>query len=96
MATLKELIEELDNNTEEAAITAYIDIIGEEYATADGFEESFQGKWDSDEEFVQQLIEDCGDLPKDLPSYIYIDWEHTARDIMMDYSKSDGFYFRNV
>lgn len=96
MNKLEELMEELDHNTDEEAVKAYIGIVGEEYAKAEDFEESYQGKWDSDEDFVQQLLEDCGDLPKDLPPYIYIDWERTARDVMMDYSEDDGYYFRNI
>lgn len=62
----------------------------------DNFEESYQGEWPSDEDFVQQLIEDTGDIPKDLPPYIHIDWEWTAKEIMMDYSEQDGHYFRNI
>ena len=37
-------------------------------------------------EYCQQLLEDIGDLPKDLPHYIEIDWEATARNIRMDYT----------
>ena len=59
-------------------------------------EESYQGKYNSDCDFVQQLLEDCGDIPENLPSYIHIDWERTAYDIMMDYSTSDNHYFRNL
>ena len=59
------------------------------------FEEAYQGAHDSDEDFVQQLLEDCGDVPK-MPNYIYIDLERTAHDVMMDYSESDGHYFRNL
>jgi antirestriction protein len=59
-------------------------------------DECYQGKWNSDSEFVQQLLEDCGDIPKDLPVYVYIDWEATARDVMMDYCEQDGYYFRNL
>lgn len=40
-------------------------------------------------EYVQQLLEDCGDLPKDLPHYIEIDWERTARNIQVDYFSVD-------
>jgi hypothetical protein len=57
-------------------------------------DECYNGAWDSDEDFVQNLCEDVGDIPKDLPSYIYIDWERTAKDIMMDYVESGGHYFR--
>jgi hypothetical protein len=35
--------------------------------------------------YAQELLEDVGDLPKDLPSYIAIDWETTARNIRVDY-----------
>ncbi len=40
-------------------------------------------------DYVQELLEDCGDIPKNLPHYIHIDWESTARDIRVDYSGAD-------
>ena len=39
--------------------------------------------------YVQDLLEDIGDLPRDLPHYIAIDWEATARNIAADYSLVD-------
>ena len=59
-------------------------------------DECYQGEHDSDEDFVQNLCEDVGVIPKDLPSYIHIDWERTANDIMYDYAESNGHYFRNI
>ena len=59
-------------------------------------EECYSGEFSSDEDFTQDLLESCGDIPKNLPFYVYIDWESTARDIMMDYSESNGHYFRNI
>lgn len=59
-------------------------------------DECYQGEYDSDEDFVQNLCEDCGDIPRDLPSYIHIDWGSTARDVMYDYEESNGHYFRNI
>lgn len=41
------------------------------------------------EEYCQDLLEDCGDIPKDLPWYIAIDWEQTAQNILQDYSEVD-------
>ncbi len=58
-------------------------------------DEAYNGKFDSDEDFVENLITDCGDLPK-LPNYIYIDWERTAKEVMYDYSEANGHYFRNL
>ena len=37
-------------------------------------------------DYAQELLEDCGDIPKNLPPYVHIDWERTARDIRTDYS----------
>ena len=37
-------------------------------------------------DYCRRLLEDCGDLPKNLPSYVVIDWEATADNISADYS----------
>jgi len=74
---------------------AYINIVGEEYAKAEDVEEAYNGEWKSDEDFVQYLCESCGIYQK-ISSYIRIDWEGTARDVMMDYSEDGGYYFRNL
>lgn len=39
--------------------------------------------------YCQELLEDCGDLPSNLPDYIVIDWEATARNIKVDYTEVD-------
>src|SRR5262249_45105724 len=36
--------------------------------------------------YTQELCEDIGDVPRNLPSYIEIDWEATARNIRQDYT----------
>lgn len=59
-------------------------------------DEAYAGEHKSDEDFAQELLEDIGTIPRDLPAYVYIDWERTARDIMMDYCDSNGHYFRNL
>lgn len=50
-------------------------------------------------EYVQDLLEDCGDIPSDLPWYIVVDWVSTAENIAVDYStiEYDGStcYYRN-
>ena len=38
---------------------------------------------------VRELLEDCGTIPADLPHFVHIDWEATARDIRVDYSPID-------
>lgn len=40
-------------------------------------------------DYVKELCEDCGDVPRDLPHYIAIDWEQTAENIRADYVSID-------
>ena len=37
-------------------------------------------------DYCRELLEDCGDIPKNLPGYVVIDWDATADNIRMDYS----------
>jgi hypothetical protein len=37
-------------------------------------------------EAMQELLDDCGEIPKNFPSYIEIDWEATARNLRADYT----------
>jgi hypothetical protein len=65
----------------------------DEYGSAEGalIRESYF------ESYVQQLVEDIGDMPRGFPSYIVIDWEATANNLRHDYSTAtlDGvdYYF---
>ena len=38
-------------------------------------------------DYVQELIKDCGELPRNIPSYIEIDWEATADNVEWDYER---------
>ena len=60
----------------------------------DNAEEAYAGMYDSDEDFVHDLLEMCGDIPENMPSYIYIDWKKTAECIMQDYVTDNNYYFR--
>lgn len=48
--------------------------------------------------YCQELLQDIGDLPKDLPGYLVIDWDATADNIRADYSTvewdGDTYLFR--
>jgi antirestriction protein len=84
---------------DEDVIESFINSIGT-YDTIEEIiekvEESYSGEYSSDIKFVQELLESTGDIPKNLPNYIHIDWESTARDIMYDYSTGNNHYFRNI
>lgn len=39
--------------------------------------------------YCEEMLKDCGDIPKDVPWYIAIDWETTAENIKVDYTEVD-------
>ena len=97
-------LSESEDIEEVAALAAQITEHGKPYlaalalssnrAEADALMEEYCGEYNSDEAFTQQLLEECGQIPDELAWYIHIDWTATARDIMMDYIKHNGHYFR--
>jgi len=40
-------------------------------------------------EYAQEMLEDCCEIPRNLPHYIAIDWEATAQNIRVDYTEID-------
>lgn len=46
-------------------------------------------------DYVIDLLEDCGYISKDFPSWIEIDWEATANNVRQDYSEIEyeGRYY---
>lgn len=40
-------------------------------------------------EYCQELITECGDLPRDLPRHLVIDWDATAENLKADYTEVD-------
>ena len=77
------------------AYAAYCDMVGADYATPDGFEEAYQGEWDSEQEFAENFIDDMGIL-SDAPEVcqMYFDYEKYARDLFIDsYYFSNGYVF---
>ena len=76
------------------AKAAYIDCFGAWDAA--GFEDAYSGEWDSDTALAEDFIDGTGmlaDVPDNLRGYF--DMAAFTRDLMMDYSESGGFYFRN-
>lgn len=62
-----------------------------------GGDEQWRGDWypttlvrDSQfTDYARELLEDCGTIPRDLPDWVEIDWERTARNVRMDYTATE-------
>lgn len=70
--------------------------------------QNYSGDWENGEllindsywvDYVQEMLEDTGDIPKDLPHYIVINWDSTAINVQSDYASIDvggnAFWIRN-
>lgn len=86
----------IDDGHKEEAIDAYIELGTGDDDLSD-FEEAYQGQYDSDEDFAREMAEQLGaiDTNASWPNNC-IDWEYAAREIMYDYSESNGYYFRSL
>ena len=36
--------------------------------------------------YAREMLEDCGTIPRDLPTWVEIDWDATARNVRVDYT----------
>lgn len=90
-----ELRDDADSYTDWEAYSVYVDNISTQYASFDDFQDSYQGKYGSKEEFVEDLYNRCYDIPDHLQNYI--DWEKVARDFFCgDYIFIDGHVFISI
>jgi hypothetical protein len=75
-----------------------IDLDEDELEELRSLKDEVGGEWEygtqliPEDEFVdycKQMLEDCGDLPTDIPDYIVIDWDETASNLRVDYSETE-------
>lgn len=94
-----DIADKIDNSSLDIEIIgSFVDCFGQ-YTDVDELissaEENYYGCYDSDEDFAENLLQEMGTIPESLPSYVYIDYERTARDLMFDFNCSNKHYFRN-
>ena len=59
-----------------------------------GGDEQWRGEWypltlireDYFEDYCEELVSDIGGLPREIPSYIVIDWSKTAENLKVDFT----------
>ncbi|TLX23338.1 antirestriction protein ArdA [Chryseobacterium indologenes] len=90
-----EIIEQINDSGHDLEVyEACLDCLGKiEFQSLYEYVNNFYyGEFGSDEDFVQWLYEDD---TFNIPNWVVIDWEATARSIMYDYFESNGHYFRS-
>ena len=97
---LDDLESENENGSMDEAIREWHDDNDDEYIPLVKLAEECEwyGDWEHGEtlihrsifvEYCIDMIQDIGDLPKNIPSYIEIDWEKTAANLEADYMSVD-------
>ena len=76
------------------AFRAYISATGDD--TISGFEENYEGEYDSEEDFARYIVNECYDIDNMMGHLAYyFDYKAYARDLFMsDYYFDDGYVFR--
>jgi len=91
----QELLEELKSmdylKTEEEYLWFLDELNDLGIESVSDWEDKYSGRYEGREEvagaeFAQQLAEDCGEIPSDLPTWIDIDWEGSWHNLRFDYS----------
>ena len=80
-----------------AAYLAYVGNVGSDYATPEGFADSYVGEYASKLDYAYSYVEDTGMLDG-VNQLItsYFDYEAFARDLFMDgHTFTDGYVFRD-
>lgn len=85
-------LKEWDDSDEGQELATLLSLM--EDLAGNGGDEQWRGDWypvtliheDHFVQAMQELCEDSGDLPKDAPSYLVIDWSATAENLRADYS----------
>ena len=94
---LRDAVEDLSDTEQEAFFVwcnHTLSDLGKEYVydLVNRFKDLYVGKYDDEEYFAYQMVEECYDLPDFAKTYF--DYEKFARDLFMcDYYFEDGFVF---
>lgn len=82
---------------EKEKIDAFINCFGGDIKQAfEKYEDSYQGEFKSDEDFAENMAENCGFEQPNAWPYNCIDWERAARELMYDYYSDNGHYFSAI
>ena len=84
---IEEYLQAIDESSEEA-VESFLEIFSIEDIC--NLSESYQGQWDSGAEFAQNLAEDCCEVPREMSSWIEIDWKASWDNLSYDYTEGNG------
>ena len=84
---IEEYLQAIDQYDEEV-VESFLEIFSIEDIC--NLSEAYQGQWDSGAEFAQNLAEDCCEVPREMSSWIEIDWKASWDNLSYDYTEGSG------
>ena len=84
---IEEYLQAIDQYDEEV-VESFLEIFSIEDIC--NLSESYQGQWNSGAEFAQNLAEDCCEVPREMSSWIEIDWKASWDNLSYDYTEGNG------
>ena len=85
-----DMVDDIGNDV----VEAFLDVFDIENVSS--CRDAYMGRYDSGAEFAQSIAEDCGDVPRNMSSWIEIDWKASWDNLSFDYFESeDGHIFSN-
>ena len=87
---IEEYLQIVDQYGEEV-VASFLEIFDIE--SIGSLSDAYQGQYDSGAEFAEQLATDCCEVPRDMPSWIEIDWKASWDNLSYDYCEQDGYIF---
>ena len=84
---IEEYLQAVDEYNEEV-VESFLEIFDIE--SIGSLSESYQGQYDSGAEFAEQLAQDCCEVPRNMSSWIEIDWKASWDNLDYDYTEGNG------
>ena len=79
-----DMVDDIGNDV----VEAFLDVFDIENVSS--CRDAYMGRYDSGAEFAQNIAEDCGDVPRNMSSWIEIDWDKSWDNLSYDYVESDN------
>ena len=84
---IEEYLQAVDEYDEEV-VESFLEIFDIE--SIGSLSDSYQGQYDSGAEFAEQLAQDCCEVPREMSSWIEIDWKASWDNLDYDYTEGSG------
>ena len=84
---IEEYLQAVDEYNEEV-VESFLEIF--DIDSIGSLSDAYMGQYDSGADFAQNIAEDCGDVPRNMSSWIEIDWKASWDNLSYDYTEGSG------